>query len=115
MKVTMYKSNDGKLHDNKFECEKHDAMLAAAPAIMESIRADHALEGDNHVLSLTDICTWAVKNATQLVEILTPFVPAKPRVPRKSKAAVSTTAAGEGASAPESGAVIAKAMSTQSA
>jgi hypothetical protein len=119
MKVTLYKSNDGKLHENKAACEKHNAMLAAAPAIKESIHADHSLEGDSDVLSVDQICEWAVKNATQLVAILTPFVPTKPRVPRKSKAGADagksegTAATGDvGAAA---GDVIAKAMGTQPA
>lgn len=113
MKVTMYKSNDGKLHEAKAECEKHNAMLAAAPAIKESIHADHALEGDNDSLSVEEICAWAVKNATELVAILTPFVPAKPRVPRKSKAAAGTEAGTDAGAA--AGDVIAKAMGTQPA
>jgi hypothetical protein len=125
MKVTLYKSNDGKLHENKAACEKHNAMLAAAPAIKDSIHADHSLEGDSDVLSVDQICEWAVKNATQLVAILTPFVPTKPRVPRKPKAAAGTPAGAdagksEGAAATgdagaAAGDVIAKAMGTQPA
>lgn len=107
MKVTMYKSTDGELHTTKEDCAKRNAMLTAFPAIKESIHASHALESDNDSLSVTEVCEWAYKNAGTLVDILTPFVPPKPRVPRKAKAAT-----GDQVSAP---AVIAKAMGVPAA
>ena len=107
MKVTMYQSTDGELHTTKEACDKRNAMLTAFPAIKESIYSNHSLEGDNDSLRVTEVCEWAYKHAGKLVEILTPFVPPKPRVPRKPKAA-----SGEQVSAP---AVIAKAMGVPAA
>ncbi len=99
MKVTLFKSTDGSLHESKSECDKHNATIAAAPAIKESINAEFSLEGDQDSISVDEVVAWAVKHAAQLVEILAPFVPAKPRIPRKLKAVVEAAAPGPAADA----------------
>lgn len=85
MKVIMYKSTDGKLHESASLCDAHNAQIAVIPALKSCLSANCKFDESTGLVSTDDVIDWAFKNAVQLIDILTPLVPHKPRVTRKSK------------------------------
>jgi hypothetical protein len=86
MKVVMYKSNDGTLHESVSSCNAHNAALSVMPALRSSLLANAQFaDDDGEVIAADQVCDWAYKNAIELTAILLPLIPPKSRVSRKSK------------------------------
>lgn len=85
MKVVMYKSTDGKLHESAILCNSHNAQIAVIPALKSCLSVNCKFDESSGLVATDDVIDWAFKNAVQLIDILAPLVPNKPRATRKSK------------------------------
>lgn len=88
MKVTMYKSDDGKLHDSFKACEFHNARLKAVPQLNEFFNQG---ETDEKSYTASEVSFFIYENMDKLMEVLAPLQKPKERKPRKSKNEVAIT------------------------
>lgn len=122
MKVTMYKANDGSLHETQKACDAKNVELRTAPLVEDFVNGlkdeDLACIDGAYVIPLAELPGFIVAHADALRTLLNKAVnpvgrprksadPAKPRKPRADKGTKRPTARGQDSNTgPTSGAAV---------